>query len=100
MDATEGYDAGAGPRELFGKERAAAVLGVSMLVETPNHRSGDAPTGSTVLGPFHLVESPRGRARRHHLDAKGPVSGLRAAEIGPSNPFPALTFDLSLSQLR
>src|SRR6187551_2197733 len=34
------------------------VLGVSMLVETINHRSGGVATESTVLGPFHMVESP------------------------------------------
>ena len=34
------------------------VLGVSMLVETMNERSGDGATQSTVLGPFHVVESP------------------------------------------
>ena len=34
------------------------VLGVSMLVETINHRAAGA-TESTVLGPFHVVESPR-----------------------------------------
>ncbi len=34
------------------------VLGVSMLVETINHRSDGTATESTVLGPFHLVESP------------------------------------------
>jgi len=34
------------------------VLGVSMLVETLNERSGDGATQSTVLGPFHVVESP------------------------------------------
>jgi catechol 1,2-dioxygenase len=33
------------------------VLGVSMLVETINHRAGGA-TESTVLGPFHVVQSP------------------------------------------
>lgn len=32
------------------------VLGVSMLVETLNEREGG--TESTVLGPFHMVESP------------------------------------------
>jgi hydroxyquinol 1,2-dioxygenase len=32
------------------------VLGVSMLVETIN--GGDLGTESTVLGPFHMVESP------------------------------------------
>ena len=34
------------------------VLGVSMLVETINHRTGGTATESTVLGPFHMVESP------------------------------------------
>lgn len=34
------------------------VLGVSMLVETVNHRTGGAATESTVLGPFHVVDSP------------------------------------------
>ncbi|MEU1180110.1 intradiol ring-cleavage dioxygenase [Streptomyces sp. NPDC005820] len=35
------------------------VLGVSMLVETVNNRSLELATESTVLGPFHMVESPR-----------------------------------------
>src|SRR6478735_8508685 len=34
------------------------VLGVSMLVETINHRTGGRSTESTVLGPFHMVASP------------------------------------------
>lgn len=34
------------------------VLGVSMLVETINHRTGGSATESTVLGPFHMVRSP------------------------------------------
>lgn len=34
------------------------VLGVSMLVETVNHRARGVATESTVLGPFHVVESP------------------------------------------
>jgi protocatechuate 3,4-dioxygenase beta subunit len=34
------------------------VLGVSMLVETINNRSLELATESTVLGPFHMVESP------------------------------------------
>lgn len=40
------------------------VLGVSMLVETLNERGGG--TESTVLGPFHMVESPPACARRQH----------------------------------
>ncbi len=35
------------------------VLGVSMLVETINNRKTEGATESTVLGPFHVVASPR-----------------------------------------
>jgi hydroxyquinol 1,2-dioxygenase len=35
------------------------VLGISMLVETINERSAPGATQSTVLGPFHMTESPR-----------------------------------------
>jgi hydroxyquinol 1,2-dioxygenase len=35
------------------------VLGISMLVETINNRKTRGATESTVLGPFHMVESPR-----------------------------------------
>lgn len=34
------------------------VLGVSMLVDAINNRRPAAATSSTVLGPFHVVESP------------------------------------------
>lgn len=34
------------------------VLGVSMLVDTINNRKPDEATESTVLGPFHVVNSP------------------------------------------
>jgi hydroxyquinol 1,2-dioxygenase len=34
------------------------VLGVTMLVDAINHRKASAATESTVLGPFHQVESP------------------------------------------
>jgi catechol 1,2-dioxygenase len=48
------------------------VLGVSMLVETINHRTGGASTESTVLGPFHMVESPpRELGADIALDGKG-----------------------------
>ncbi len=35
------------------------VLGISMLVETINNRKTEGATESTVLGPFHVVASPR-----------------------------------------
>ncbi|MCK2218506.1 intradiol ring-cleavage dioxygenase [Actinomadura sp. ATCC 31491] len=48
------------------------VLGISMLVETINHRTGGAATESTVLGPFHLVDSPpRELGDTIALDGKG-----------------------------
>ena len=48
------------------------VLGVSMLVETINHRSGGTSTESTVLGPFHMTESPvRELGDNIALDGKG-----------------------------
>jgi catechol 1,2-dioxygenase len=34
------------------------VLGVTMLVDAINHRKATEATESTVLGPFHMVESP------------------------------------------
>src|SRR5215469_11971863 len=34
------------------------VLGLSMLTETINNRKFGVATESTVLGPFHMVESP------------------------------------------
>jgi catechol 1,2-dioxygenase len=34
------------------------VLGVSMLVDAINHRRPVGATASTVLGPFHVVDSP------------------------------------------
>lgn len=48
------------------------VLGISMLVETVNHRTGGASTESTVLGPFHVSSSPhRGLGDDIALDGKG-----------------------------
>ncbi|MFF7655633.1 intradiol ring-cleavage dioxygenase [Streptomyces sp. NPDC007983] len=48
------------------------VLGVSMLVETINNRSLELATESTVLGPFHMVESPpRKPGDLIALDGKG-----------------------------
>jgi protocatechuate 3,4-dioxygenase beta subunit len=59
------------------------VLGVSMLVETINNRAGGA-TESTVLGPFHMVESPR-RALGDEisLDGKGEPCLVTGRITGP-----------------
>jgi catechol 1,2-dioxygenase len=46
------------------------VLGISMLVETINNRKTEGATESTVLGPFHMVASPR-RALGDTIDLVG-----------------------------
>ena len=48
------------------------VLGVSMLVETINHRAAGQATESTVTGPFHVAESP---PRELGADISVPGSG-------------------------
>ena len=62
------------------------VLGVSMLVETINHRTGGTSTESTVLGPFHMVESPKRELGDNiNLDGKGTpclVSGRVTGQDG------------------
>lgn len=48
------------------------VLGVSMLVDAINNRKPDGAMESTVLGPFHMVESPaRELGATIALDGKG-----------------------------
>ncbi|MBT2269955.1 dioxygenase family protein [Rhodococcus qingshengii] len=46
------------------------VLGLSMLVETVNNRGVRESTEQTVLGPFHVVESPT-RQLGDNIDAVG-----------------------------
>jgi catechol 1,2-dioxygenase len=60
------------------------VLGVSMLVETINHRTGGTSTESTVLGPFHMVESPtRALGDDIALDGKGTPCLVSGRVTGP-----------------
>jgi protocatechuate 3,4-dioxygenase beta subunit len=60
------------------------VLGVSMLVETINHRTGGTSTESTVLGPFHMVESPpRKLGDDIALDGKGTPCLVSGQVTGP-----------------
>jgi protocatechuate 3,4-dioxygenase beta subunit len=60
------------------------VLGVSMLVETINHRTGGTSTESTVLGPFHMVESPkRDLGDDINLDGKGTPCLVSGQVTGP-----------------
>jgi protocatechuate 3,4-dioxygenase beta subunit len=60
------------------------VLGISMLVETINHRTGGTSTESTVLGPFHMVESPpRELGADIALDGKGTPCLVSGQVTGP-----------------
>lgn len=60
------------------------VLGISMLVETINHRTGGASTESTVLGPFHMVASPpRELGENIALDGKGEPCLVTGRVTGP-----------------
>jgi catechol 1,2-dioxygenase len=60
------------------------VLGVSMLVETINHRTGGTATESTVLGPFHMVQSPpRQLGDDIALDGKGIPCLVSGQVTGP-----------------
>jgi protocatechuate 3,4-dioxygenase beta subunit len=60
------------------------VLGISMLVETINHRTGGTSTESTVLGPFHMVASPpRELGADIALDGKGTPCLVSGQVTGP-----------------
>jgi protocatechuate 3,4-dioxygenase beta subunit len=60
------------------------VLGISMLVETINHRTGGTSTESTVLGPFHMVSSPvRELGDDIALDGKGTPCLVSGQVTGP-----------------
>jgi protocatechuate 3,4-dioxygenase beta subunit len=72
------------------------VLGVSMLVETINHRAAGQATESTVTGPFHVVDSPP-----HELgaDISLPGSGepclVTGRVVGPAGePVPGAVVDV------
>jgi protocatechuate 3,4-dioxygenase beta subunit len=72
------------------------VLGVSMLVETINHRSDGSATESTVLGPFHLVESPpRLLGDNIALHGKGEPCLVAGTVRGPDGaPLPRASVDV------
>jgi catechol 1,2-dioxygenase len=71
------------------------VLGVSMLVETINHRAGGTGTESTVLGPFHMVDSPpRELGDDIALDGKGTPCLVQGRVTGPDGePIPGASVD-------
>lgn len=72
------------------------VLGVSMLVETLNGHRAPGATESTVLGPFHMTESPA-RQLGDDIDLVGSgepcvVSGRVLSEDG--TPLPGAVLDV------
>ena len=72
------------------------VLGVSMLVETSNHRAAGQATESTVTGPFHVVNSP---PRELGADISPPGSGepclVTGRVVGPAGePVPGAVIDV------
>jgi protocatechuate 3,4-dioxygenase beta subunit len=72
------------------------VLGVSMLVETINHRAADGSTEPTVTGPFHVVESPpRALGDTISLDGKGEPCLVTGQVTGPGGqPLPGAQVDV------
>jgi hydroxyquinol 1,2-dioxygenase len=72
------------------------VLGVSMLTETINNRKFGVATESTVLGPFHVVESPAldSGANIDHVGTGTPcvVTGRVASADG--TPLPGAQVDV------
>src|SRR3569833_1749205 len=60
------------------------VLGVTMLVETINHRTGGTATESTVHGPIQMVDSPpRELGADIALDGKGERCLVTGHVTGP-----------------
>jgi catechol 1,2-dioxygenase len=72
------------------------VLGVSMLVETINHRTRGIATESTVLGPFHVVESPpRPLGADIALSGEGEACLVTGRVVGPGGePIGGATVDV------
>ena len=72
------------------------VLGISMLVETINNRKTAGATESTVLGPFHMVTSPR-RELGDSIDLVGTGSACvvtgRVLSVGGA-PLPGAELDV------
>jgi len=72
------------------------VLGISMLVETINNRKTEGGTESTVLGPFHMVASPR-RALGDTIDlvGTGPQCVLEGRVLSADGtPLPGAVLDV------
>ena len=72
------------------------VLGVSMMVETINDEETPDATDSTVLGPFHMVQSP-GRALGENIspESEGDVCVVRGRIVSVTGePVPGAQIDV------
>ena len=72
------------------------VLGLSMLVETINHRAVREATEQTVLGPFHVVASPE-RSLGANIDLTGtgqPCLVTGSVRDTGGRPVPGATVDV------
>ncbi|MEU2688395.1 dioxygenase [Streptomyces hygroscopicus] len=72
------------------------VLGVSMLVDAINNRKSAAATDTTVLGPFHMVDSPpRELGANISLDGKGePCVFAGQVRSSDGTPLPGARVDV------
>ncbi|GAA3698952.1 hydroxyquinol 1,2-dioxygenase [Arthrobacter ginkgonis] len=72
------------------------VLGVSMLVETINDEETPDATDSTVLGPFHMVESPeRTLGENISAESEGDVCLVRGRIVSVTGePVPGARIDV------
>jgi protocatechuate 3,4-dioxygenase beta subunit len=72
------------------------VLGVSMLIDAINHRRQAGTTDSTVLGPFHMVESPpRDLGADISLDRTGDLCVLTGrVRTADGTPLPGAQVDI------
>lgn len=71
------------------------VLGISMLVETINHRATGGATESTVLGPFHVVASPpRDLGAQLSLDGRGEPCLVTGRVTAGGRPAPGASVDV------
>jgi hydroxyquinol 1,2-dioxygenase len=72
------------------------TLGVSMLVETINNRGAVGETESTVLGPFHVSDSPRrANGATIALDGKGEPLVVRGRVLDvDGRPIAGATLDV------
>jgi hydroxyquinol 1,2-dioxygenase len=72
------------------------VLGLSMLTETINHRKSGGATESTVLGPFHVGESPKRElgANIDHVGTETPCVVTGRVMSVDGTPLPGAQLDV------